>query len=150
MIKRACLLILCSLSLAAQSYASTKAQLPGLAIKLLTDKTAYSTGEPVKITFMVINKSLSDANLLFGSGQSYDIMITDRNDRDIWHWSYDKVFTMAVRHVKVSPRQNLKYALTWQQVDNKGRPVPQGKYFIRGRLTSALQLDSPIRTVIIK
>jgi len=150
MIKRVCLLSLCFLSLATLSHASGEAKLPAPAVKLLTDKTAYSSGEPVKMTMIVINQSRADANLLFGSGQSYDVMVTGKSHKLVWHWSHNKVFTMAVRNVKIPAGQNIRYEIAWPQRDDRGRPVKPGKYFIRGRLTSALQLDSPDRTVIIK
>lgn len=144
MIKKTALPILFLFSLATLCHAAA------VSVDLATDKSVYRAGEPVKITITAANKSRAAANLLFGSGQSYDINITDLNKKDVWHWSHNKVFTLAVRHVKLLPRQKLKYDFTWEQLDNKGRPVKSGKYFIRGRLMLARQLDSPTRSFIIK
>lgn len=143
-IKKAALFIFFLFSSATLCHAASRL------VDLSTDKTSYRAAEPVKITITVTNKSPADINLLFGSGQSYDVLITDKSGRDVWHWSRGKVFSMAVRHVKIAARQSVKYALTWKQADNDGRPVKPGKYFIRGRLMSARQLDSPPRTIIIK
>ena len=123
---------------------------PQLMIGLSTDKTVYRASEPVKVTMIVVNKSRAEANLLFGSGQSYEVMVRGNGHKNVWHWSHHKVFTMAVRNLKISAGQNIKYDIVWPQTDDRGRPVKPGNYFIRGRLTSALQLDSPTRTVIIK
>jgi hypothetical protein len=121
-----------------------------LTLDLATDRSTYRAGEPVKITLSVANKSLKDADLLFGSGQSYDIMITDKSGHDAWHWSRGKVFSMAIRNKKIEPRQTLKYLIIWKQLDKNGLPVAAGKYLIRGRLMTAEPLDSPQRTIIIK
>ena len=146
--KKSFLFLLLFSSLVTIVYSEPK--ISALTVDLSTDKSIYRTGEPVKITLFVDNKSPKDANLLFGSGQSYDIMITDKKGIDVWHWSRGKVFSMAVRNVKIAARQNLKYTITWKQIDNNSRLVTPGKYFVRGRLMSALQLDSPPRTIIIK
>jgi hypothetical protein len=149
MLKKLALPVLFFLALTAVGRASATKP-PGLTVKLSTDKTIYRAGEPVKITLTVTNKGRAAANLLFGSGQSYDINITGMNNKVVWHWSRNKVFTMAVRHVRLLPKQGQKYQSVWQQLDDSGQAVKPGKYFIRARLTSALQLASPKRTVIIK
>jgi hypothetical protein len=143
MIRRAALSLL-FFSFASHCYAVS------LSVDLSTDRLIYHAKEPVKIALTVTNNGSADADLLFGSGQSYDIMITDKSGHDIWHWSYNKVFTMAVRNVDLPPGQGLKYAFIWKQTDNKKLPVKRGKYFIQGRLMSAEQLNSPRKTIIIK
>jgi hypothetical protein len=144
MIKKAILPIFFCFSLITFSYAAS------MSVNLVIDKPVCRAGEPVKITITVANQSPKDADLLFGSGQNYDIMITDKGGHDIWHWSHGKVFTMAVRHVKIPPGQNIKYTIIWKQLDNKRLPVKRGRYFIRGRLMSAEQLNSPRKTIVIK
>jgi uncharacterized protein (DUF58 family) len=149
MIRKTVLFILFFFCAAAFSYASEN-KLSGLSVTLSTDKTIYRAGEPVKITITATNKSRAVLDLLFGSGQSYDINITDINKKAVWHWSYGKVFTMAVRHVTLPPHKSLKYNFTWKQLDNQGRRVKPGKYFVQGRLMSAVQLAAPLWTIIIK
>ena len=114
-----------------------------LSVQLSTGKTIYAAGRPVTLTLEATNLAASSADLLFGSGQSFDIFITDRHKLEVWRWSRGRVFTMAVRHVGLAPGQSLKFTATW-------KPAKAGKYFLHGRLTSARPLDSPKRTIIIR
>ena len=113
-----------------------------LSVKLATDRSIYSIGQPVAITLEATNQGSSTADLLFGSGQSFDIFITDIHNKEVWRWARGMVFTMAVRNVSLAPGKSLSYTAVWQ-------PVKPGKYFLHGRLTSASPLDSPRKTVII-
>ncbi len=114
-----------------------------LAVSLTTDKTIYRTGQTVLLTLEATNKSSAAADLLFGSGQSYDIFITDLHKQEVWRWSQGRVFTMAVREVLLPAGRSLKFTSNW-------KPARPGKYFVRGRLTIAAPLDSPPKTIIIR
>ncbi len=113
-----------------------------LAVILTTDKTTYAAGQPVKITLTATNKSHSTADLLFGSGQSYDIFVTDRSGKTVWRWSKGMVFTMAVRNVSLPAGQSLKFSAIW-------KPARPGKYLIRGRLTSARPFNSAPQAITV-
>ncbi len=130
------------LFLAAISLAAAATPLD-LSLKLTTDKTVYAAGQPVKITLTATNRAGSTADLLFGSGQSFDLFVIDAHRQAVWRWAKGMVFTMAVRHVSLPPGQSLKFSAAW-------KPARPGKYFLRGRLTSANPVDSPAKTIIIK
>ncbi|OGB90375.1 hypothetical protein A2625_05695 [candidate division WOR-1 bacterium RIFCSPHIGHO2_01_FULL_53_15] len=151
MIKKLGLLILLTIVFSLQSHSDgVKSAGNGFSLALASDQAIYRAGEPVKLKLVATNNNKAAVNLLFGSGQSFDLVVTDKNSKTIWKWSHDKVFTMAVREVEVAPRKTLEFSAVWPQTDNEGRPVTKGKYFIAGQLTSAAPAVSKKRSIIIK
>ena len=65
-------------------------------ISMSTDKISYSVGEPVIMTLKIFNYTEEDIAFHFNTGQRYDFTIEDEEGSEIWRWSEDKMFTMAL------------------------------------------------------
>jgi hypothetical protein len=66
--------------------------------------------------------------LVFPSGQSYDVVIRNEKDEVVYRWSDGKAFTMVFRRETLAPRQERHYVVTARLGDKSGKPLPQGRY----------------------
>jgi hypothetical protein len=60
------------------------------------DKISYSVGEPIKMALKVFNYTKEDINFQFNTSQRYDFIIEDEEGNEIWRWSQDRMFAMAL------------------------------------------------------
>lgn len=103
----------------------------GLLYLLYTNKAIYKAREPVRMLLAKVNVTPTSMQLTYKTGQRYDFIVT-YNDREIWKWSREKFFTLAIEQVTLDPGQNETAREVWNQVDNEGRPVPPGSYRLEG------------------
>jgi len=115
-------------------------------IEVSTNKTNYSPGEKVKISIKATNNSKEEISTYYSSSQKYDLVITDKNGKEIWRWSHGKMFLMAIYPFRLKPKESIKFNYTWDQRDNSGRQVKAGEYHIKGELVIAPRLISRERT----
>jgi len=108
----------------------------GLDVTLQTEKAVYKSGQTIVMRLTVTNKGDKPLELTFFSSQRYDFVV-EKEEKEIWRWSKDKVFAMMLGELTLQPDQSLVYQESWTQEDNTGRLVPPGKYEIIGILTTA-------------
>jgi len=65
-------------------------------ISITTDKMSCFVGEPIKMALKVFNYTKEDINFQFNTSQRYNFIIEDEKGNEIWRWSEDKMFTMAL------------------------------------------------------
>jgi hypothetical protein len=114
-------------------------KLPGSAQPgtLTTSRGAYKSGQPVRMTFKVINTSGKRVTYNFGSGQRYDITATNAAGTQVWSWSHGKLFTQNLASVSIAPGKALVYHAVWNGYDSHRRgPVAPGVYTLNAHLTS--------------
>ena len=100
----------------------------GILYMLYTNQRIYNPGEPVRIIFSKTNVSGAPISLQYGTGQQFDILIMSGGE-EIWRWSHGKVFIMMITEVTLSPGESQVFREVWNQVDNQGRRVPQGRRY---------------------
>ena len=99
---------------------------------ITTDKDVYLSGEPIRVVFEVFSRAPTAVRLDFASGQRFDITVEDRHGREVWRWSADRMFTMALGQEMLGPDGP---GLTYEaEVTAELEP---GGYRIRGVLTDA-------------
>jgi len=98
-----------------------------------TDKTTYRLKEPVKLKLTVTNKGTEPKNLTFSSAHIYDFVLK-REGKEVWRWSYGKMFAAMLSNVTFEPNQPVIYEETWTQKNNDNVFVQPGKYEIIGML----------------
>ena len=107
---------------------------------LSTDQPLYRSGETVRITFEVFNHTPTPVRFDFTSSQRYDVVIEDQQGKEIWRWSGDRMFTMALGQETLGPA---KPRLTYEaEYTAKLKP---GTYKIKGLLTN---VNRPISATI--
>lgn len=79
---------------------------------LVSSLSVRTGGEGVELLFQVTNASAEPVRVTFNSGQSYDFAVR-QDGRELWRWSDDMGFTMAIREVAVAPDETLEFTERW-------------------------------------
>ncbi|MBA7517226.1 hypothetical protein ES705_09279 [subsurface metagenome] len=98
-------MIFLSLGLWLIAYGNTTSEEKNLnyGISMMTDKMNYSVGEPIIITIKIFNYTEEEIIFHFNTGQRYDFIIEDEEGNEIWRWSQDMMFTMALGEETLGP-----------------------------------------------
>jgi hypothetical protein len=83
-----------------------------LDIAVRTNKRTYTLNEEMKVSIIVTNKGQTPVELTFLSTQEYDIVIL-KEAREVWRWSSDKMFAMAIGTLVLEPAKKKTYRATW-------------------------------------
>jgi hypothetical protein len=111
----------------------------GEVVRLVPTLAVVVAGDSVRFTFRVANAGAAAVDLTFGSGQRFDIVVSDGAGSEVWRWSEDRMFTQAVSEERVEAGSALEYEARW---DPSGR---EGVYRAVARLVSSdqpLELDT--------
>jgi len=98
---------------AAPAPASSAGDAAGGGDALVTTLQTDAGADSVRFTLQVTNGSQAPVTLRFGSGQSYDFVVTDGTAR-VWHWGNDRMFTQALRDETLAPGQTRSWSETWR------------------------------------
>lgn len=96
---------------------------------LYTDKSVYKKDDNIKVLLCLYNFTSRTMRLNFGSGQRYDLYLL-QDKEEIWRWSEDKFFTMALVFKELEPGGGLSYNL-----DLEFQP-DAGEYILGGELAT--------------
>ena len=72
-------------------------------VSMTTDKMSYSVGKPIIMTLKIFNYTEEDIVFHFNTSQRYDFIIEDEKGNEIWCWSKDRMFTMALGEETLGP-----------------------------------------------
>lgn len=81
--------------------------------------------------FSLGNISGSDREVVFGSGQMYDIVVFNDQKETVYQWSHDKSFIAAIVEKGIKAGEKLAFTEQWDLRDNQGNLVPSGVYVIK-------------------
>jgi len=82
----------------------------------------------VVFDFELVNYYIEPKQLQFGSGQQYEIVITNEEGQEVYRYSDDKFFTMALIFKTINPGESLKWQDVWDMTDKEGNKLTSGKY----------------------
>ncbi len=99
------------------------------------ERARFDAGEPVLLSLAVRNAGRAPLVLEFASGQRVDYVIRCAG-REIWRWSADRAFTMALGTMTLAPGEERTYAERWPQATTDGRPAGPGTCAYVGILTT--------------
>lgn len=81
---------------------------------------------------------------------AYDFVVTGPDGTEVWSWLRGQAIEKILEQKILNPGEKLEFAAEWQQLDNQGKPVPSGAYFVRGILrTKPQKLEIGPRQIII-
>jgi len=115
---------------------------------LTLDKTTYRLGEPVNITLSLTN--ISDENVKIGLAaggdpkSQFDFLIYDGSNDLIYRYSAHRGYYAGGPLVSLAPSQSFTASHLWEQNDDDGGAVAEGKYFVVGRTYQIFYLDQPL------
>lgn len=104
-------------------------------LTLEADEETYQLGQPVTLTFTIVNTGNSAVIYNFSSGQMYDFIIT-HSGREVWRWSNGKAFTQAFASLTLQPGESKRFQETWKQSGNQGTQLPAGEYSVSAVITT--------------
>ena len=87
-------------------------------------------GEPVQMKLALRNVSDGPVSFYLGGWPAYDFVVSTADEELVWHWMCAK-FTLASLNIEtLEPGEELEFISEWDQVDNRGEPVPPGVYLV--------------------
>ena len=100
-------------------------------------------GETVEMKLTLWNAGDEPVSFFLGGWPAYDFVVSTPDGEQVWHWMCAK-FTLASLNIEtLEPREDLEFIGGWEQIDNRGEPVPPGVYSVR----AVLNLDPPEKLV---
>ena len=91
-------------------------------------------GETVEIKLILRNVSDEPVRLVLGGRPPFDFEVSTLGGEQVWHWKCGKIINQPMDGKTLEPGEELEFVGEWEQVDNRGEPVPPGTYLMRGVL----------------
>lgn len=82
----------------------------------------------VTFNFELMSHYTETTELLFGSGQQFEIIITNEANEEVYRFSDGKVFTMALIYKTLIPGEILKWQDEWDMTNKEGEKLTNGNY----------------------
>ena len=102
-----------------------------------------SYGETVTLKLVLRNVSDETVHFYRGGRPSHDFVVSAPNGDEVWHWWCAKFRLLPLDNEVLGPGEVLELSGEWEQVDNRGKPVPAGNYLVRG----VLYMETPEQLV---
>lgn len=103
---------------------------------LSVSKSQIKSGQPVRITFTVVNTSSKPVTYNFSTGQRFDVTATNAAGTAVWDWAVSRRFSQNLASLSLPPGKSFVYRAVWNGRDLSGRLVPPGAYTLSAHLTS--------------
>ena len=91
-------------------------------------------GETVRMKLTLRNVSDAPVGFVLGGRPPYDFVVSTADGEQVWHWKCAKIIAQPLDSKTLKPGEELEFVGEWEQVDNRGEPVPPGTYWVRGGL----------------
>jgi len=122
----------------------------GLRLQMGLAKSSYTTGEELRVELSLQNTLGTSITIVFPSSQRFDFFILNREGKEVYRWSKDKVFLAVISEVTLAVSETIDEELTWMIQD-----LTPGEYTVIGE-TAAFVIDgenekltSPLEPVTI-
>jgi hypothetical protein len=102
-----------------------------------TDQSAYASGRPVRIEFVVRNTGVKPVRYEFGTAEQVDVAVRGPSGDAVWTWSQGRLFRAAASDFTLAPGKSRSYKVVWPGVTQDGTPAPPGSYTIVAWLASS-------------
>ena len=98
----------------------------------VADQVSY--GETVSMKLTLRNVSDEPVDFLTGGRPPHDFVVSTPDGEQVWHWKCAKIIQLPLDNQTLQPGEEMEFEGEWEQVDNRGEPVPPGTYQVRGVL----------------
>ena len=96
------------------------------------DQATY--GETVRMKLTLRNVSDEPVDFLTGGRPPHDFVVSTPDGEQVWHWKCAKIIQLPLDSQTLQPGEEMNFTGEWEQLDNRGEPVPPGTYLVRGVL----------------
>lgn len=104
---------------------------PELGFGVSLDKTTYGPGQRVLVRITIRNTKNTPLELTFPSGQDFDVVIRNEKGEEVYRWSQGRVFTQAIRQVRIEGERNWSVAI---DLDQRFFDLVAGNYTLTANL----------------
>ncbi|AOY74579.1 stalk domain-containing protein [Clostridium formicaceticum] len=84
--------------------------------------------DKVVFDFELMSHYTEPKELQFGSGQQFEIVIVNEEDEEVYRYSDDKFFTLALIFKNINPGEAIKWQDEWDMTNKEGEKLTSGKY----------------------
>jgi hypothetical protein len=106
-----------------------------------TMETVNADGK-IGINFGLKNISGKNLKITHGSGRRYDIWVYNEQNEEVYRWSLNKAFTLALIERELKKSGEITFNEEWNLLDNEGKPVPAGKYTLEVKVMIGLESET--------
>jgi hypothetical protein len=109
---------------------------------IVTEVDKHLTADKVTVTLRVFNETRQDIKLDFQYWPVHDVVIRDKEGKEIWRESHGRFYTQDVSTATIPPSITVKkgkphiFECTWNLTDNDKKRVGSGKYTVEGVVNS--------------
>ncbi len=84
--------------------------------------------DKIVFNFELVNLYDDIKEVMFSSGQQFELTITDDKGRGVYRFSEGKFFTMALIFKSIGPGEAMRWQDEWDMTDKSGKKLTSGKY----------------------
>lgn len=84
--------------------------------------------DKVVLDFELMSHHTESKELMFGSGQQFEVTITNEAGEEVYKYSDNKFFTMALIYKNLNPGEAIKWQDEWNMTNKEGKKLTSGKY----------------------
>ena len=81
-------------------------------------------------------------NLMFSSGQQFEVTITDEAGTEVYRFSEGRGFTMALVYKTINPGEAFKWQDEWDMTNKDGEKLTSGNYKADIKILAKSESDS--------
>ena len=102
----------------------------------------------VRMKLTLQNVTNDQVKVALGGKPAYDFVLTTSDGEGVWNWKCGRITLDVLGSETLEPGEKLEFIGEWEQVDNRGEPVPPGTYLVRGVLNFGQRNVVPVGMVV--
>ena len=102
--------------------------------------------ESIRVVLTLRNRTSDTVKLTLPSAQTHDMVVSTKEDKEIWRWSAGRMFAQVLTEVVLPPGESKSFVETWDQTRRDGKPVEPGEYKAVGLIPTR---DQSIRSNLL-
>ncbi len=95
----------------------------------------------VIFNFELMSHYTDTTEIMFGSGQQFELIITNEDGQEVYKFSDGRFFTMALIYKSLGPGESLQWQDEWDMTDKEGEKLLMGSYKAEIRVLAVLEED---------
>lgn len=101
----------------------------GIAAGKFETRADYSIKDgKITFDFELFSHYTQRQDLIFGSGQQFEVTVEDEKGNEVYRFSDGKAFTLALVMKSIEPGESLVWQDVWDMIDKEGNKAAEGNY----------------------
>lgn len=117
-----------------------EAEVPSIMAGKFENRSSYEIKDgKVVFNFELMSHYEEAKDLMFGSGQQFEIVVTNEEGQEVYRFSEGKAFTMALIYKTLNPGEALQWQDEWDMTNKEGVKLRTGSYKAEIQILAALE-----------